>query len=67
MSDTTLLPIVDVNAFLANDVEGSRDQCIKVAEALREYGAVVIRDPRVSEEDNSREANNKILRSKESL
>eukprot|EP00299_Pterocystis_sp_00344_P003398 c1401_g1_i1.p1 GENE.c1401_g1_i1~~c1401_g1_i1.p1 ORF type:complete len:347 (+),score=67.87 c1401_g1_i1:30-1070(+) len=45
------LPVVDVSAFLSG--ADSKDECVKLAQLLREYGCAVLRDPRVSEDDNN--------------
>lgn len=55
MSLSTHLPVIDLDIFLA----GPRDspvviqECEKAAEALIVYGALVLHDSRVSEQDNS--------------
>jgi len=49
------LPIVDLDLYLSGDPasEDVRQECKKAADALIVYGAVLLRDSRVSEEDNS--------------
>jgi isopenicillin N synthase-like dioxygenase len=47
------LPVVNLADFLQGEREKSLEECKKLAESLREYGAVVLRDPRVGEEDNN--------------
>ncbi|KAI1171763.1 Clavaminate synthase-like protein [Nemania sp. FL0916] len=47
------LPIIDLDVFLAGpDSAAARDECIKAARALVTYGALVLRDSRVAEQDN---------------
>ncbi len=51
------LPVVDLDVFLASESRGSaaaQAECEKAASALIRYGAVVVRDGRVSEADNER-------------
>ncbi|RDX50478.1 Clavaminate synthase-like protein [Lentinus brumalis] len=53
MSDV-ILPIVDLDVFLSNpESEASVNECKKAADALIAYGALLLHDSRVSEEDNS--------------
>ncbi|TFK92799.1 Clavaminate synthase-like protein [Polyporus arcularius HHB13444] len=53
MSDV-VLPIVDLDVFLSNpESEASVNECKKAADALIAYGALLLHDSRVSEEDNS--------------
>jgi isopenicillin N synthase-like dioxygenase len=49
------LPVVDLDLFLAEHVTSERVQqeCKKVADALITYGALLVHDSRVSEDDNS--------------
>jgi hypothetical protein len=49
------LPVVDVNIFLRRkeNPEMYNQECNKIAEALRQYGCAVIRDPRVDYEFNN--------------
>ncbi len=49
------LPIVDLDVFLyqARDSAAVQDECKKAADALITYGALVLRDSRVSESDNA--------------
>jgi isopenicillin N synthase-like dioxygenase len=58
MAATTLavLPVVDLTAFLAGDASDPavQDACRAVAECLRDTGALIVRDPRVNAQDNSR-------------
>lgn len=46
------IPIVDIAGFLKG--QPSPEECKQVAYALEEYGTLIIRDPRVSEEQNAR-------------
>ncbi|KAL2256735.1 hypothetical protein VTK26DRAFT_1196 [Humicola hyalothermophila] len=48
------LPIIDLDVFLNGDRESAEVQaeCAKAAEALITYGALVLHDSRVSEQDN---------------
>lgn len=52
------LPVIDLNAALnlkAGDAASEAayaEECAKVAAALREYSIIIVRDPRVSQEDN---------------
>ncbi len=49
------LPVVDLDVFLhkTRDVTVVQEECRKAAEALITFGALVLHDSRVSEEDNS--------------
>ncbi|KAM0425027.1 hypothetical protein ACHAPT_009828 [Fusarium lateritium] len=49
------LPVVDLDVYLNNplDSEAVQAECRKAANALITYGALVLHDSRVSEEDNS--------------
>jgi hypothetical protein len=47
------LPIIDLDVFLAGpDSAAAREECTKAARALITYGALVLRDSRVAEQDN---------------
>ncbi|KAF8225108.1 Clavaminate synthase-like protein [Tricholoma matsutake] len=50
------LPLIDLDLFLSNPPDSQEviHECKKAADALITYGALVLRDSRVSEEDNSR-------------
>ncbi|EIM92184.1 Clavaminate synthase-like protein [Stereum hirsutum FP-91666 SS1] len=54
-SDFATLPIVDVNLFLSGSLESEEvvQECKKAADALIKYGALLVRDERVSEDDNT--------------
>jgi hypothetical protein len=49
------LPIIDLDIFLSQprDSEAVQAECTKAANALITYGALVLHDSRVSEEDNT--------------
>lgn len=49
------LPVVEFSAFFNKEKDPAKYQaeCAKVAHALHHYGLVILRDPRVSEADNS--------------
>lgn len=49
------LPVIDLDVYLNNplDSEAVQEECRKAANALITYGALVLHDSRVSEEDNS--------------
>ncbi|KAM6498551.1 hypothetical protein JOM56_006499 [Amanita muscaria] len=49
------LPIIDLGCYLSSDPKSEQvlQQCKKAADALITYGALLLRDSRVSEEDNS--------------
>lgn len=50
---TATLPVVDLDVFLSQPgSEAAQKECIKAAEALITYGALIVRDSRVSEADN---------------
>ncbi len=51
MSDTLNLPVVEFCGKEEN-AEKYREECLKAANAFRDYGAVAVRDPRVQFEDN---------------
>lgn len=47
------LPIIDLDVFLAGrSSAAAREECAKAARALVTYGALILRDSRVAEEDN---------------
>lgn len=50
------VPIIDLNYFFncAVDPISYQAECKKVAQALHQFGLVIIKDPRVSEADNDR-------------
>ena len=61
------IPVVDVNMFLqyeqaekegkqpSSDLEQKlNDECKRVAQGLHEYGVLIVKDPRVSSQDNDR-------------
>lgn len=54
MSEPTL-PVVDLDVFLSQSAESEAvvQECKKAADALITYGALLLHDSRVSEEDNS--------------
>ncbi|KAK7694971.1 hypothetical protein QCA50_002159 [Cerrena zonata] len=54
MSDTTL-PVIDLDILLSqpSDSLAVLEECKKAAEALIQYGALLVHDSRVSEDDNS--------------
>ena len=57
MASLPELPVVDLSVFLsAADVADPavQDACRQVADSLRATGALLVRDPRVAAEDNSR-------------
>lgn len=49
------LPVIDLDVYLHQDIDSSlvQDECKKAAQALITYGALVLHDSRVSEEDNT--------------
>ncbi|KAL7751514.1 hypothetical protein RI367_002977 [Sorochytrium milnesiophthora] len=48
------LPLVDIAPYLSDpSSDAARAECAKAADALRTYGAVLLKDPRVSEGDNA--------------
>ncbi|KAI1071833.1 hypothetical protein LB507_004869 [Fusarium sp. FIESC RH6] len=49
------LPVIDLDVYLNNPIESEavQEECRKAASALITYGALVLHDSRVSEEDNS--------------
>jgi hypothetical protein len=51
-----LLPVIDLGVFLSRPAAdpAAQDACRRVAECLRDTGALIVRDPRVSYDDNSR-------------
>ncbi|KIJ53454.1 hypothetical protein M422DRAFT_25332 [Sphaerobolus stellatus SS14] len=54
MSSLASLPIVDLDVYLNSTSDDERDrECKKAAEALITYGALILHDSRVEEEDNS--------------
>ncbi|KAJ3226717.1 hypothetical protein HK099_004327 [Clydaea vesicula] len=54
-NSTLSLPIISLATYMENpDSEDAKKECKKAAEALVKYSALAVKDPRVSEEDNSR-------------
>ncbi|CAJ0644990.1 686_t:CDS:2 [Entrophospora sp. SA101] len=52
---TCSLPIIDLGLYLNDkNSELAIEECHKTAKALKDYGALLIKDPRVTEDDNSR-------------
>jgi hypothetical protein len=51
-----LLPVIDLSVFLSRPATdpAAQDACRRAAECLRDTGALIVRDPRVSYEDNGR-------------
>ncbi|CAI4218031.1 unnamed protein product [Parascedosporium putredinis] len=49
------LPVIDLDVYLHQDIDSSlvQDECKKAAQALITYGALVLHDSRVSEDDNT--------------
>lgn len=49
------LPVVDLSLFLGKDAAdpAAQDACRLVAQCLRDTGALIVRDPRVSQEANA--------------
>jgi hypothetical protein len=47
----TSIPTVDVNDFLMESGNYTKD-CRKITDSLRDYGCIVIKDPRVKSEHN---------------
>lgn len=50
------IPVIDFNIFFNKDQDPAsyQEECAKVAEALHQYGLVIVKDPRVSGADNER-------------
>ncbi|RKP27938.1 hypothetical protein SYNPS1DRAFT_32319 [Syncephalis pseudoplumigaleata] len=47
------LPLIDLNIYFGDKTsEAARAECRKAADALRDYGALLVRDPRVTQQDN---------------
>lgn len=46
------VPTVDIQKWL-DKAEGWKEECQKAAESLHQYGIVIIKDPRVNEQDNN--------------
>eukprot|EP00871_Galdieria_phlegrea_P004508 jgi/Galph1/5058/GphlegSOOS_G3696.1 len=46
------LPIIGLSRFLENNGNCCKEECEQLAESLRTYGAVAVRDPRVQESDS---------------
>jgi isopenicillin N synthase-like dioxygenase len=49
------VPVIDISAWVLGERDSAavKAACLSVAESLRETGALVVRDPRVSEADNA--------------
>lgn len=45
------VPVIDVEAYLKQK-DSSHSDCTKVADALHEFGCLIIKDPRVNQKDN---------------
>jgi len=53
MSSFATLPIIDLDVFLSSDSKEERDkECAKAADALIVFGALILHDSRVEEDDN---------------
>ncbi|KAI8893642.1 hypothetical protein BC833DRAFT_624675 [Globomyces pollinis-pini] len=51
---TVDLPVIDLRPFLERaDSPEAKAECLKLADAIKTYSAFAIRDPRVSEQENS--------------
>jgi len=54
------LPIIDLNALLQYDASNDESkaayaaECQKVADALHKFSILIVRDPRVSQDDNNK-------------
>ena len=54
------LPIIDLNALLKFDATNEESkaayaaECKKVADALHQFSILIVRDPRVSQDDNNK-------------
>lgn len=54
------LPIIDLNALLNYDATNEESkaaytaECQKVADALHKFSILIVRDPRVSQDDNNK-------------
>lgn len=46
------VPVIDVQAYLEQDPTKWKEECQKVADSLHKYGILIVRDPRVHEQDN---------------
>lgn len=55
MSLSTVIDLVDISSYLAKP-EVSED-CRRIATSLKDYGAVLIRDPRVESRDSDKFVN----------
>jgi isopenicillin N synthase-like dioxygenase len=54
VATTVLLPVINVYEYIENPAsEQSKEECTKLAEAVKTFGAFAIRDKRVSEEENN--------------
>jgi isopenicillin N synthase-like dioxygenase len=54
--DTLNLPVIELSKFLSRSGDGDEAylaQCTRVAECFHKYGILVLRDPRVDEQDNN--------------
>lgn len=47
------VPVIDVQSFLTESPKAKSD-CKQVAEALHKYGCLVIKDPRVNQDQNDK-------------
>ena len=48
------LPVIDLNKFFnqSTDIAGYLNECNKLANALHQFGCVVVKDPRVNDGEN---------------
>ncbi|KZP25315.1 Clavaminate synthase-like protein, partial [Athelia psychrophila] len=55
MSEPISLPVIDIDVFRSHPVDSAevKSECKKAADALIAFGALIVHDSRVSEEDNS--------------
>lgn len=56
LQEVLKLPLIDLSKFFnrEKDAKGYYEECLKVADALHNYGVLIIKDPRVNEADNDR-------------
>jgi isopenicillin N synthase-like dioxygenase len=54
VATTVLLPVINVYEYIENpQSEQAKEECVKLAEAVKTYGAFAIRDKRVTEQENN--------------
>ena len=52
MEDLQNIPVIDIQAYLEKDSDKWENECKKVASSLHHFGILIVKDPRVDENEN---------------